>query len=72
MKNNTTPHPALTYIFPKDVPRVLFHIKSYAGAYNHLRLVKAALGKAKHQKVTIQEFAEYEGLNADLVLQAVI
>ena len=60
-------NPALTFICPKDVNRVLSHITSYMGAYYHLRNIKKCLGKQKHQGVTVKEFAEWEGLDIDAV-----
>lgn len=57
-----TINPALAFLFPADVRKVLIHIKSYSGSVNHYNIVRDALGKKKHQRITIKEFAEYEGL----------
>jgi hypothetical protein len=67
--NNTPPDPALVFIFPKDVTRVLIHITTYKGAWLHYRAIKDNLGKLSHQKLTVKEFADWEGLDPALVLQ---
>jgi len=69
----TTPNhandPALVFIFPKDVKRILIHLSTYQGAWLHHRKIKDSLGKRKHQRLTVKEFADWEGLDANLVLQ---
>jgi anaerobic glycerol-3-phosphate dehydrogenase len=65
------PNPALTFIFPKDIMKVLQHIGSYNGAWKHYSLIKSALGKADHQRITVKEFADYEGFDPLLVMQAI-
>jgi len=62
------PNPALTFVFAKDIPRVLPHITSYNGAWKHLDNIKKCLGKQTHQRVSVLEFAQWEGLDAQIVL----
>lgn len=38
---------------------------SYPRAVGHLQDIHAALAKAKHQKVTVTEFCNYEGIQVD-------
>jgi hypothetical protein len=63
-----TPNPALTFISPADIMRVLTHITSYSGARNRLLRIKAGLGKKKHQGLSVKEFAEWEGLDSGAVM----
>ena len=67
--SNNPPDPALVFIFPKDVRRVLIHITTYQGAWLHYRAIKDSLGKQSHQKLTVKEFADWEGLDAQLIMQ---
>lgn len=39
--------------------------RSRSYAYNNLKQVKEHYGKAKHQLVTIQEFAEFHGISVE-------
>ena len=68
---STAPHPGTTYIFPKDVIAILTHISSYDGAWAHLRKIKDSLGKKKHQRVTAKEFAEWEGIDVNIVMERI-
>jgi len=38
---------------------------SYTTAWKRLQVIKGALGKEKHQKITVKEFIEYEGLTME-------
>jgi hypothetical protein len=68
--DNATPQdPALIFLFPKDILRVLTHINTYNGAWKHYQAIKDSLGKQKHQRITVQEFANWEGLSAASILQ---
>lgn len=49
-------------IYPKDIMPIIRKSKSTASRL--LQLIKDTLGKAKHQPVTLQEFADYMGFNA--------
>jgi hypothetical protein len=69
-ENLTAPDPAITFLFPKDIMRVLPHITSYNGAWLHYKLIKDTLGKQKHQRITILEFATYEGFPVSAVVKA--
>ncbi len=40
---------------------------SLASASRNLRLIKDALGKQKHQKITVKEFCDYVGLDENEV-----
>lgn len=70
MKTTIKPqaNPALVFIFPKDVLRILTHLTTYDGAWCRLKRIKKCLGKERHQHLTIQEFADWEGLNAQDIL----
>ncbi len=49
-------------IYPKDIIPIIRKSKSTASRL--LQLIKDSLGKAKHQPVTLKEFADYMGFNA--------
>ena len=68
---NAVHDPALTFIFAKDIQRVLVHITTYKGAWLHLKGIRDSLGKARHQRLTVKEFADYEGLPPELVMQKI-
>ena len=38
---------------------------SYTTAWKRMQVIKSALGKEKHQKITVKEFIEYEGLTME-------
>jgi hypothetical protein len=67
--NHVAHDPALSFVFPKDVKRILTHITTYKGAWLHLQAIKDNLGKQKRQRLTIKEFADWEGIDANLVMQ---
>ncbi|MBE8719957.1 hypothetical protein [Sphingobacterium pedocola] len=50
-------------IYPKDVSIILG--KSLSQARRILSLIKEVYGKADHQYLSIQEFADYTGLDPD-------
>lgn len=50
-------------IYAKDIMILTGRSRSYA--YNNLKQVKEHYGKAKHQLVTIQEFAEFHGISVE-------
>ncbi|MFL0681989.1 MAG: hypothetical protein ACJLTB_01980 [Algoriphagus aquaeductus] len=50
-------------IYAKDIMILTGRSRSYA--YNNLKQVKEHYGKAKHQLVTIQEFAEFHGITVE-------
>lgn len=66
------PNPALTFIVAKDIQRIITNINSYNGAYVRLNRIKKGLGKLKHQGLTVQEFAEWEGLDVTTVMKAIV
>ncbi len=71
MKSQQLPNPALALITPADVQKVFRHIKSYKGAWFRIQKVKDALGKKKHQGVTVAEFADWEGLDVSIILTTI-
>ncbi len=62
----------------KKAKRILLEINdikiltgsSYITAYRSMIHLKDALGKKKHQKVTISEYITYHGLNFDEVAES--
>lgn len=52
-------------IYPKDVQRITGKSERYCRKL--LRKLKAELKKGEHQFVSIEEFANYVGLDLDLV-----
>lgn len=61
-------HPALTYILPKQV-MAISGLRSYRGAWARIKKIKECLGKKQHQRLTVQEYAEWEGLDPHLIQQ---
>lgn len=57
-------------ILPEDVPKLLGErCSTMRGVQDHLRRIRKALGKERWQHVTIFEFADYEGFEAEHVIQ---
>jgi hypothetical protein len=52
-------------IYPKDVQRITGKSERYSRKL--LKKIKAVLKKGEHQFVSIDEFAQYAGLDPDLV-----
>ena len=52
-------------IYPKDVQRITGKSERYSRKL--LKKIKVGLKKGEHQFVSIDEFAQYVGLNSDLV-----
>ena len=52
-------------IYPKDIQRITGRSERYGR--NIIQEIKMKLNKAPHQFVTIHEFAEYSGLDLELV-----
>jgi predicted transcriptional regulator of viral defense system len=52
-------------IYPKDVQRITGKSERYSRKL--LKKLKVKLKREQHQYVTIDEFAEYAGLDSDLV-----
>jgi len=53
-------NPGRLFIQVQDVMNVMGYAKT--AAYQRLHTIKAAYGKLPHQRVTVKEFAEYEGI----------
>ncbi len=53
------------FVQAKDLQRLLGY--SQTTAYRRLKEIKAFLQKEKRQKVTIEEFAHYEGLDVSKI-----
>jgi hypothetical protein len=54
-------------IYPKDIQRITGKSERY-GRYL-IRKIKEELNKEDHQMVTIYEFAEYSGIDTELIMQ---
>lgn len=52
-------------IYPKDVQRITG--KSERTGRRLLQKIKNELGKQEHQFVTVEEFAQYSGISAEVV-----
>jgi hypothetical protein len=61
--------PAGIFVTTKDVMRI--RGLGEAGAYMALRLIKDSLGKARKQRVTIDEYCQYEGITLEAFAAAV-
>lgn len=56
-------------IYPKDIQRITGRSERYGR--NILSEIKIKLNKEPHQFVTIHEFAEYSGLDLELVMSII-
>jgi phosphatidylglycerophosphatase A len=54
-------------IYPKDIQRITGKSERY-GRYL-IRKIKEELNKEDHQMVTIDEFAEYSGIDTELIAE---
>ncbi|MEQ8239448.1 MAG: hypothetical protein RIA69_09565 [Cyclobacteriaceae bacterium] len=54
-------------IYPKDIQRITGKSERY-GRYL-IRKIKEELNKEDHQMVTIYEFAEYSGIDTELIMR---
>jgi len=61
-------NPQRTCIYAKDISLILG--KSYKQSVRILRLIKDAYNKKDHQYVTLEEFAEYTGIDIAIVRKA--
>ena len=52
-------------VYPKDIQRMTGRSERYGRRL--LNEMKVYLGKSSHQFITIEEFAEYSGINEDLI-----
>lgn len=52
-------------IYPKDISLILG--KSYKQSLRIMRTIKDAYSKEPHQYLTLEEFAEYTGIDLDIV-----
>lgn len=57
------------FITPKDLMKVFNHIKTYHGAWLHIRSIKKNIGKQAHQVLTMREFAEWHGIDTQIVIE---
>lgn len=57
-------------IYPKDIQRITGRSERYGR--NIISEMKLKLKKKPHQYITIHEFAEYSGLDLELVLANII
>ena len=57
-------------IYPKDVQRITGKSEKYSRRL--LKQLKEAIGKAEHQFVSIEEFANYTGLSIELIKEHII
>lgn len=52
-------------IYPKDIQRITGRSERYGRRL--LNDIKTYLGKSSHQFITTEEFADYSGINVELV-----
>ena len=64
------PIPQRVVIHPRDVENITG--KKGRTARHHLQTIKKALGKLKHQFVTVSEFCSFTGLSEELVLSYMV
>lgn len=62
--------PTRICIYPKDIQRITGRSERYGRKI--INEIKIKLKKEPHQYITIQEFAEYSGLNLELVMSNII
>lgn len=53
------------FIYPKDL--MLISGKSYSTCLRNISLIKDSISKKPWQNITIEEYASYEGIQADTV-----
>jgi hypothetical protein len=56
-----------TVIYPKDIQRITG--KSERTGRRILEKIRERKGKEKHQMITVSEFADYTGIDAEIVQQ---
>ena len=52
-------------VYPKDIQRITGRSERYGRKL--LNDIRAYLGKSSHQFITTEEFAQYTGINEDLI-----
>ena len=57
-------------IYPKDVQRITGKSENYSRML--IKKLKETNGKAEHQFISIEEFADYTGLSVDLIKEHII
>jgi hypothetical protein len=62
--------PTRICIYPKDIQRITGRSERYGR--NIINEIKLRLKKQPHQYITIHEFAEYSGLDLDLIKTLII
>ena len=62
--------PTRICIYPKDIQRITGRSERYGR--NIINEIKLRLKKEPHQYITIHEFAEYSGLDLELVMSNII
>lgn len=58
----------LIFLRAKDISRILG--LSYSGSYRRYKLIQDYFNKQSHQFISMEEFCEYEGLEAETVKNA--
>lgn len=69
--DNRSIRPRRVLMAPGDLRLFFGHLLGEKGVAKHWATMKAALGKARHQRVTIHEFAEYEGIDIAVVVETI-
>lgn len=57
------------FLEPKDI-MIVKGYSNYNTAWTYYRDIRNALGKKKHQKITLHEYAEYEGITLQILKEA--
>jgi hypothetical protein len=57
------------YIDLKDIMTIRGCSESRAS--DIIQILRALLGKKKHQKITVSEYCEYEGISVELFMKAI-
>jgi pyridoxine 5'-phosphate synthase PdxJ len=65
MKTANNPIPSRVVLYPKDVENITGRRGSTARRL--IQRIREALGKSKHEFITIQEFSLFTGIDEDLI-----
>jgi hypothetical protein len=65
MKTSNNPIPSRVVLYPKDVENITGRRGSTARRL--IQRIREALGKSKHEFITIQEFSLFTGIDEELI-----
>jgi hypothetical protein len=63
--------PKPIFIYYTDLLKIYPNLTSLSGANARYRALKTKLGKEPHQLITVKEFAQYNGIEEELVIEAI-